>query len=338
MTFPVPSGVNVYSPKIRDQAVSRKFVSQYGPGYLALGVVNYGAQEPIDPDADSITLKVWYNSTVEEFPSEDPRGTEVISVDDHTGNDKILKEDIGKFYYNIGPEHTSERGVLTADWKYTINGESYQFTDYLQILEQMPVYDRLTPENKVVVEQASWFFADLFDSTTGGPWLQENFQSHYDFERMSQLLGHAVTKMNVLGWPITNYGVFVNEAAIPANMTGLTVWSLKLETIRHLMRSYTEQPNYPGTTITWTDRRDYVQRWKEVLDEEKPEFERAVKMQKRGMLSLARGALLVSGGIWGGSANSIFMNGMGIYAAQARSFRFYPASFAVLGTGNNISR
>jgi hypothetical protein len=340
-----PTGINVYPPKIRDQSVSRKFVSQYGPGYLALGVFDFSTQQPVDPDVGSVTLKVWYNSTIQEFPPTDPRGIQIISVDDHTPGDIILREldaagnpEPGKFYYNIGPQHTQERGVLVAEWNYDVGGSPNIFMDYLQILDQMPVYDRMSEENKVLIEQCSWFFADLFDSTTGGPWLQENFQTHFGFERMAQLLGQAVMKFNVIGYPITNYGITPDAAPVPANFSAILLWGFKLEVIRHLMRSYTEQPNYPNATITWTDRRDYVKRWQDILDEEKDDYLRAVKMSKRGLLNLARGALLVAGGIFGGGARGIFINGMGFYASMARSARFYPASFAIMGTGNNLSR
>lgn len=64
-----------------------------------------------------------------------------------------------------------------------------------------------------------------------------------------------------------------------------------------------------------------------MLADEKPEFTSAVKMAKRSLLNLGRGSLLVSGGIYGGSARGFYVPG--IYASQTRAFRFYPAAPAV---------
>ena len=34
-----------------------------------------------------------------------------------------------------------------------------------------------------------------------------------------------------------------------------------IETIKHLKRSYVEQPDWQGVTVARADRRDYLQRW-----------------------------------------------------------------------------
>jgi hypothetical protein len=86
--------------------------------------------------------------------------------------------------------------------------------------------------------------------------------------------------------------------------------------------------------VTYTDRRDYNERWYRVLEEETPSYEKAIKMAKRSLLNLGRGSLLVAGGIYGGGMKGGFFI-PGLYAAQTRSLRFYPASFAV-GIGNYV--
>lgn len=323
MTY--PSGIGVYSPKIRDSSVVRKFVSQGGTGYLALMV--YDGQNPVDPESGTVALKLWYNSTDPATPSSDPRGTLVLSVDDHTGSNIIQKESTGRFFYNIGPQFTQQRGVLVAEWTYEVNGNDFTFTDYLQILDQMPLYDTLNEQSKFVIESVSWLFADLFDSTEGGPFLGENFQTHFTYERLAHLLSAAIGRINLTGQPPTNYTLQPGGQTLPKEWTSLLVWSLRLEVIRHLMRSYTEIPNFTNMNVTYTDRRDYTQRWKVILDEEKPDLEKAITNAKRSLLSLSRGALIVAGGYYGGST-SLFMSGLQV-AAQ-RSFRFYPAAPVVL--------
>jgi len=317
-----PSGIGVYPPKIRDSAVARKFVSRGGDGYIALMV--YNGQNPVDPESDTVSLKVWYNDTDPASTLTDPRGEVIFEVDDHTGTDIIQKESTGKFFYNIGPQHTQERGVLTAEWSYTVDGNSFTFTDFLQILDQMPVYDSLNDQSKYVIESVSWLFADLFDSTSGGAWLGENFQTHWSFERLAHLLEASIGRINLTGQPPTNYSVTPGGDTLPKEWTSLLVWSLRLEVIRHLMRSYTEIPDFRNMSVTYTDRRDYTQRWKMILDEEKPDFEKAIILAKRSLLSLARGALIVAGGYYGMGGQNIFFSGTQV-AAQ-RSFRFYPAA------------
>lgn len=315
MTY--PSGQYVYSPKIRESSVVRKHISLNGRGYVALNITD--GQVSVDPT--TLTLQVWRNTTMS-ADDPDPRGDLIIGADLDTG---IVRESPGWYYYDIGPEFTDQRGVLTAEWVYTIDGQGeFRFIDNMQIVEQMPFYESLRPEDRVMIEQATWLFGDLFDSTEGGPFLIENFQTHFSFERLSHLLAHAVSRMNYVGQPIRNYGVGPGTRGLPRAWQGLGVWALKLEVIRHLMRSYVEIPIFANMSVTYTDRRDYLQRWGQILAEEKPDFEKAVIRLKRSELRLGRGALLVSGGIYSAGARGLFMPGM--YSAQVRAFRFYPAA------------
>lgn len=319
-----PSGVNVVSPKIRDQALVRKFVSQYGSGYVGINVVK--GQESVNVDDGTMNLKVYYRDPTEEFPStSDPRGELVLDVSSGFGHPET-----GKYDYDIGPENTANRGVLTAEWTYEVNGVELKFVDHLQILNQMPYYDTLDPERRAIVEQVSWMFGDLYDSAEGGPHLIDEFQTKFDFERISRLMGRALTRMNTTGFPIQNWNFgppFSDPTSAsypPSEFSGLLVIGTYLEVIRHLRDSYVEIPARPNMNVTYVDRRDYWQRWSQVLAQEYPEWQRMVKMAKRKMLNLGRGSLLVSGGIYGGSAGGIFMSGT--YASQTRAFRFYPAA------------
>lgn len=326
MTVPQP-GV---SPKFRDYAVARKFVSQNSRGYLAIMILD-GDGTAIDPDTGTLALSVWFDDLSGE--NTDPRGQLIVdAVTEATG---IVRDAAGAFHYDVGPQYTTARGLLNAEWTYTASGNPTTFTDNMQILDQMPFYERLRPEGKRIVEQVSWFFGDLFDSSAGGPFLQENYQSHFTYERIAQLSAQATMKFNVLGYPVTSYGVELDQKKVPGNMEQMIVWGTKLECIRHLALSYTEQPNYPNTQPTYTDRRDYNERWYRVLEEETPSYEKAIKMAKRSLLNLGRGSLLVAGGIYGGGMKGGFFV-PGLYAQQTRSFRFYPGSFAV-SVGNIVA-
>jgi hypothetical protein len=99
------------------------------------------------------------------------------------------------------------------------------------------------------------------------------------------------------------------------------------------VRSYTEIPVFQGANVTIADRRDYQMRWNTIFTQEWPEYQSYVKMAKRKLLSLGRGALLVGGGIYGGNALGIFQ--AGTYASQVRSWRFYPAAPAISWGASN---
>jgi len=60
------------------------------------------------------------------------------------------------------------------------------------------------------------------------------------------------------------------------------------------MRSYVEQPMPTGVQVAWQDRRDYLQRWREVFDLEKEQYDRWVALYKRGYLQLGHSKLLVA--------------------------------------------
>ena len=323
MTEPI-YGPEVYSQKLISQAKVRKFVAQNGRGYLAIGILG-ADQKPVDPDNNLVRFRLWRNTLTEPL-AEDERGELVLDTNAPNTPDPV-RDEVGKFHIDIGPAYTGQRGVLSAEWSYQVGGTSFAFTDDMQILEQMPNYEALSESTKLMVEQASWFFADLFDSTTGGPWLNENFQTHFTYDRMAFLLRMATMKFNVIGYPVTGYGVTTSDKSIPANYTDLILWGTKLEAMRHLITSYTEIPDFRNIATTYTDRRDYMQRWQAVLQEEKPDYEKAVKMSKRSLLSLGRGSLLVAGGIYGGGARGMYVPGL--FTAMTRSMRFYPAAPSV---------
>jgi hypothetical protein len=327
-----PSGINTYSPKIRDQSIVRKFISQGGTGYIALSIMagipgSVVAQQAgaVDPDTGTLGLTVYFDDVTAAFPVAAP-GTVIATVT----ADQISKQDVGMYYYEIGPSLTAYRGTLTAVWTYQVDSVPFTFTDHLQILNPMSFYDTLNQQEQSIVEQVSFMVGDVFDSTEGGPQLIEPFQTHYDFERLAQLERLAVTRFNLMSTfsnPPSAYGVGPGTQTVPVQAAGLLVIGTYLELVRHLTRSYVEIPAFPGTNVTFVDRRDYFQRWQTIYQTDWPEYQQMVRNFKVGQLDLGRGALLVAGGIYGGSALGVFQ--AGLYSSQVRSMRFYPAAPAI---------
>ena len=317
MTTIEPSGQNVTSPKIRDQSLVRKFIAQNGTGYTALAITS--GDSFVDPDAGTLNLQVFFDDVTLQYPPTPP-GNLIVNV----GSNLITRQEQGHFYYEIGPPNTAYRGVLTMIWTYQINGVPFTYMDFAQILNQMPLYESLRDSEKCVIEEVTWMLGDLFDSTEGGPNIIEPFQTHFDYERLAQCEKRAITRTNLIGFPVTQWGLGPNTQQVPPDFQGLLVIGTYLEAMRHLIASYTEIPAFQGTNVGFSDRRDYAQRWQSIFSTEWPEYITMTKMAKRKLLQLGRGALLVGGGIYGGNALGIFQ--AGTYASQVRSWRFYPAA------------
>jgi hypothetical protein len=67
-----------------------------------------------------------------------------------------------------------------------------------------------------------------------------------------------------------------------------------LAVIKHLMRSYVEQPNVVGANMVWQDRRDYLQRWQTIYTIEEGYFRQVVALWKRQFYNFGHSSLLVS--------------------------------------------
>jgi len=73
-----------------------------------------------------------------------------------------------------------------------------------------------------------------------------------------------------------------------------------VEMVKHLIRSYVEQPALISSgAITRLDRRDYTQRWHEVLEEEQAELKSMLDTFKIRRMFGGAPKVLVSGGTYG---------------------------------------
>ncbi len=321
-------GTGVFSPKLRQSAIVRRQISQGSTGYLGLEV--RGPAGLIEPT--TIKLRVFRKNDFDTYNQTDAVGELILEVPFAD----IEVDSPGRYYFQLDGTLTATIANLTAIWVYEVDGKTYSYTDHLTVQEYMPTYEALRPFEKAIVQQVSWMFGDLFDSTEGGPNLIENFQTHYSNERMAQLMGPAFNWLNFTGQPILNWGPGYVEGSVVTGQgyEAFLQMGLYLEVLKHFMRSYVEQPDFKNMAVTYTDRRDYLQRWKTIYDTEKPEYDKMLKLAKRKLMNLTGGALLVAGGMYG-SANGLFMYGM--YAAQVRSMRFLPASFAISYVNPNLT-
>lgn len=206
----------------------------------------------------------------------------------------------GVYEVTLSSGDTSSPGFYTLVWTYTLDGVEQVYVGYVEVGEASPTYDGLDLGFKGIIESAYVRFADLFDSPQGGPHLQVYFQSKFGRERMAQLLGIALGRLNTVAQPRMTYTLDPLAGGFPyAQWGALLDQALYIECLKHLIRSYVEQPEVQGVVVARHDRRDYMNRWQSVLDMEQRDFERQMEVFKIAHMGLGRPRVLVSGGIYG---------------------------------------
>lgn len=165
---------------------------------------------------------------------------------------------------------------------------------------QFDVYDPFdtTPLTDVeyITDQVMLRLEDCFDSTDGGPWLRDVTYNNFDRDKVSAFIAEALLDFNVEQPPtnavLDDFCVLDNNGNPPA-IQPLLVKSLLVKVIRHLVRSYVEQPVPTGAQIMWEDRTRYSQAWMAVADKEQEDYFRLTRLYKRQLLNLGHSALSV---------------------------------------------
>lgn len=286
-------------------ATDREYVSRYAAP--TFGITVYKAGVPGDADANAVEVSM--------VPS--GGGAPVFTR-------AATRESLGTYTIHLLSSETATPGDFDLMWTYGLDGDPLTFASYIEVGRSAPAYDALPPGLKLVVEQTWNRFRDLFDSETGGPHLQTYMQANFGRNRLAQLLAISVGKLNTMSQPHQSYGVDAANPFPVASWGPLLEQMLYLEVIRHLRRSYVEQPLVTGggTSITTLDRRDYLSRWAEILDEEKPQLDSMLAVFKIANMGLGQASVMVAGGIYGELAPS-YMPGM----AAARP-RYYYSIYA----------
>lgn len=261
----------------------RRFLSLYT--IETLGVVVHVNGVPTDADAD-VTVTLVRTDV-------DPQVTVFSRTSDHGAT--------GVYEVTLASSETDTPGTYEVRWAFLIGGNAQSIVGYVEIGEAAPAYDALDADHKLIVERVWSHFADAFDSPWGGPFLQVPFQSNMGRARMAELLQSSIDVVNFARQPITDFNLIPvgqpGSKLLPTKWHGVLVKVLEVEVIKHLMRSYVEQPSPVNVGVAYLDRRDYINRWQTMLDIATKELEPLIESLKVSMM-FKGGRVLVAGGVF----------------------------------------
>lgn len=209
------------------------------------------------------------------------------------------RTDVGTYEITLASTQTDTVRNQDLVWSYSLDGTPQTYRSFMEVGTTSPAYDGLSVGFRGIIESVWSRFADLFDSPEGGPHLLTYYQSHFGRGRLAQLLTTAVGKLNTAAQPYMTYSTDETRRPFPYEQWGaLLDQALYIEVIKHLIRSYVEIPSTAGVPVAYLDRRDYMDRWRTVLDMEMREFEAMFDTFKIAHMGLGRPRALVAGGIY----------------------------------------
>jgi hypothetical protein len=211
-------------------------------------------------------------------------------------------ESTGKYQYMLQSTQTAVQGNYSANWTYTISGNTRLYNDSFVITDQMPYWQNLTYDERQMVTGIVHRLDKSFDSTAGGPYLQELRQSGFNiYEEVAMVMtGETMDYMNYEFQPVFSpaYEVGFNAMApFPSTYWGVLATQTYAHFLKHIARNYIEQPTPQGMSAAWMDRRDYYNRWWQLYTFEKEIADKQLRQMKRAFMVGSKRSLLVAGGL-----------------------------------------
>lgn len=260
--------------------VDRIYVSNFATP--TIGARIYSGGELADADADvTYTIFNEASETVATGPADHPS--------------------VGTYEVTLASTTTAKPGLYLIYWDYLLDGAAQVQETYIEVGQRSPTYDALTEKMRSVVENVYWRFADLFDSPLGGPHLQVYLQTNFGRERMAQALRTALGRLNVISAP---HQTFVLDPSQGGKEFPVDAWggvleqACYVEVLKHLRRSYVEQPTVEGVNLARFDRRDYMSRWGDILTDEQADLDKMLDQFKMAYMGLGSVSALVAGGVY----------------------------------------
>jgi hypothetical protein len=199
---------------------------------------------------------------------------------------------------------TDQVGLYVWVAQFTFDsGEKRSYRDEFKVIDPLTV----PPQTRVnkIAEKVWLKLEDCFDSDLGGPWLRNETLAYFEPTKIEKFISQGLLTINVYP-PMTTLDLSFftievpdSDPALPPGSTQadpdeyIIVQATLLAVIKHLMRSYVEQPDVRGANIVYEDRRDYLQRWQIIYQIEEASINRALALWKRQFLNLGKSSLLV---------------------------------------------
>jgi len=258
------------------------------PQYAAepVGITTYVSGTLSDPD----NQYVWLNITNSD------NGVVVLA------SGQATYESLGTYQYTLNSNQTSIQGNYTVIWNYSINGSPRKYQDNFVITDQMPYWSNLDTQTRQMVTNIVHRLDKSFDSTSGGPYLQELQQSGFMmYEEVAMVLqDETMDYINFEFQPIFSpaYEVGMNATVpFPTTYYGVLATQTYAHFLKHIARNYIEQPTPNGMNAAWMDRRDYYNRWWQLYLFDKEVADKQLRQMKRQYMVGSKRSLLVAGGL-----------------------------------------
>jgi hypothetical protein len=207
---------------------------------------------------------------------------------------------LGVYRITLSSIETGTPGLYVLTYVYTLGGIPQTYSVDIEVATSTsPLYESLSDGLKHVVESVWNRFSDLFDSAIGGPHLQMYAQSNFGRERVAELMQIGVERLNSIAQPHQSYSLFGATEFPYSQWGGLLASATYIEVIKHLMRSYVEQPDAVNITSSRLDRREYLNRWNIILQNEQGDLKSQLDVFKLAAMNLGQASILVAGGIYG---------------------------------------
>lgn len=263
------------------------FVSRYSISNADLTVVN-GTGTVVDADAN--TVSVSYRNYLTDAVVFTRNATRIGT---------------GVYRITLSSTETATPGAYYLRYSYSLGGVAQEYrTDVEVPTTSSPLYESLDDDVRSVIERVWMRFSDLFDSALGGPHLQMYAQANFGRERVAELCRVAVGRLNTVAQPYQTYDI-VGAGVFPVAQWGaLLEQATMVEVIKHLMRSYVEQPSPEAVPGARLDRRDYLQRWETMLRIEEATLASQLDVFKMSNMGLGQTSVLVAGGVYGNLTRS----------------------------------
>lgn len=205
---------------------------------------------------------------------------------------EVMDDGVGRLLY----DGTDQKGqYITIAAFQLIEGIRSVRSDF----EVVDPFEDLAPSPSWVVADAAWAkIEDCFDGEDEGPWLRDMTLNFFNRKKMEEFLAEALFDINAQNPPtdvqLDAFAYSSDGSTYASKDLPLASQAVFVCVLRHLIRSYVEQPNPVGAQIAWHDRRDYLQRWQSVYQLEWQQYLRMLALWKRQFLGLGHSKVLVS--------------------------------------------